>query len=64
MLRDKNVLLGITSSIAAYKSAELVRLFKKLGASVRVIQTEASLRFVSNLTLNDSYLPYKLTDEL
>lgn len=51
MLRDKNVLLGITSSIAAYKSAELVRLFKKLGASVRVIQTEASLRFVSNLTL-------------
>jgi phosphopantothenoylcysteine decarboxylase/phosphopantothenate--cysteine ligase len=52
MLRDKNVLLGITSSIAAYKSAELVRLFKKLGASVRVIQTEASLRFVSNLTLS------------
>jgi len=52
MLRDKNVLLGITSSIAAYKSAELVRLFKKLGASVRIIQTEASLRFVSNLTLS------------
>jgi phosphopantothenoylcysteine decarboxylase/phosphopantothenate--cysteine ligase len=52
MLRDKNVLLGITSSIAAYKSAELVRLFKKLGASVRIIQTEASLRFVSSLTLS------------
>ena len=43
MLKGKKVLLGVTASIAAYKSAELVRLFKKTGASVRVIQTEASL---------------------
>ena len=36
MLKDKKVLLGITSSIAAYKSAELVRLFKRSGALVKV----------------------------
>ena len=51
MLKGKKVLLGITASIAAYKTAELVRLFKKSGASVRVIQTEASLDFVAPLTL-------------
>jgi len=51
MLKGKKVLLGVTASIAAYKTAELVRLFKKSGASVRVIQTEASLDFVAPLTL-------------
>ena len=51
MLKEKKVLLGVTASIAAYKTAELVRLFKKAGASVRVIQTEASLDFVASLTL-------------
>ena len=52
MLKGKKVLLGVTASIAAYKTAELVRLFKKAGASVRVIQTEASLHFVAPLTLS------------
>ena len=51
MLKGKKVLLGVTASIAAYKTAELVRLFKKSGALVRVIQTEASLDFVAPLTL-------------
>lgn len=51
MLKGKKVLLGVSASIAAYKTAELVRLFKKSGASVRVIQTEASLDFVAPLTL-------------
>ena len=51
MLKGKKVLLGVTASIAAYKTAELVRLFKKAGASVKVIQTEASLHFVTPLTL-------------
>ena len=51
MLKGKRVLIGVTASIAAYKTADLVRLFKKSGASVRVIQTEASLRFVAPLTL-------------
>ena len=51
MLKGKKVLLGVTASIAAYKSAELVRLFKKSGAAVRVIQTKDSLQFVAPLTL-------------
>ncbi len=52
MLKGKKVLLGVTASISAYKTAELVRLFKKAGASVKVIQTEASLHFVAPLTLS------------
>ena len=51
MLKGKKVLLGISASIAAYKAADLVRLFKKEGASVRVIQTVASLDFIASLTL-------------
>ena len=52
MLKDKKIIIGVTGSIAAYKSAELVRLFKKSGAQVKVIQTESSLDFVSPLTLS------------
>ena len=52
MIKGKKVLLGVTASIAAYKSAFIVRLLKKLGASVRVIQTGASLDFVTPLTLS------------
>ena len=51
MLKGRKVLLAVTASIAAYKTADLVRLFKKEGALVRVIQTEASLHFVAPLTL-------------
>ena len=51
MLKGKKVLVGVTASIAAYKTADLVRLFKKEGASVKIIQTEASLLFVTPLTL-------------
>ena len=52
MLKGKKVLLGVTASIAAYKATYIVRLLKKLGASVRVIQTEASLDFVTPLVLS------------
>ena len=52
MLKGKKVLLGITASIAAYKAAELVRLLKKSGSFVKVIQTEASLSFIPPLTLS------------
>ena len=51
-LRDKNVLIGVTASIAAYKSAFLVREFVKLGANVKVIQTPESQQFVTPLTLS------------
>ena len=52
MLNGKNVLIGVTASIAAYKSANLVRLLKKSGANVKVIQTPKSLEFITPLTLS------------
>ena len=52
MFKGKNVLLGVTGSIAAYKTADLVRCFKKFGANVQVIQTPSSLDFVTALTLS------------
>ena len=52
MLSGKNVLLAITGSIAAYKSAYLVRDFIKRGANVKVIITEAALQFVTPVTLS------------
>ena len=52
MIKGKNVLLAVTGSIAAYKSTYIVRGLKKLGASVRVIQTESSLEFVSSMVLS------------
>jgi phosphopantothenoylcysteine decarboxylase/phosphopantothenate--cysteine ligase len=48
----KNILLGITGSIAAYKSAFLTRLLVKDGANVQVIMTRAATEFVSPLTLS------------
>ena len=52
MLKGKKVLLAITGSIAAYKSAELVRLLIKQGSSVRVLMTPSSINFVTPLTLS------------
>ena len=52
MLQGKKILLGISGSIAAYKSANLVRLLIKAGAEVRIVMTPASKEFVSPLTLS------------
>lgn len=52
ILKDKNILLGITAGIAAYKSASLVRLFIKAGANIKVVMTPASKDFVTPLTLS------------
>ena len=49
-LSGKNILLGVTGGVAAYKAAELCRLLRKTGASVRVAMTEAACRFVTPLT--------------
>ena len=49
-LGNKKILLGITGGIAAYKSAELVRLLIKAGAEVRVVMTPAATEFVQPLT--------------
>ena len=50
MLKGKTILLGVTGSIAAYKSVELVRRLRDEGAQVKVVMTEAATRFVSTLT--------------
>lgn len=52
ILRGKNILLGISAGIAAYKTAFLVRLFVKAGAHVRVIMTPSAKEFVTPLTLS------------
>jgi phosphopantothenoylcysteine decarboxylase/phosphopantothenate--cysteine ligase len=51
ILSGKNILLGITAGIAAYKTASLVRLFIKAGADVKVVMTPASKDFITPLTL-------------
>jgi len=48
---NTNVLLCVTGGIAAYKSAEIIRLFKKDGADVRVVMTESAKEFITPLTL-------------
>ncbi len=50
MLENKKILLGVTGSIAIYKSIELLRLFKKHGATVKVIPTPSAKRFITPLT--------------
>lgn len=52
VLSGKKVLLGVTAGIAAYKTANLVRLFIKSGAEVKVIMTPASKDFITPLTLS------------
>ena len=50
MLKDKNILLGITGGIAAYKIANLASMLKKQGANVKVIMTENACQFITPMT--------------
>ncbi|MDX1472511.1 MAG: bifunctional phosphopantothenoylcysteine decarboxylase/phosphopantothenate--cysteine ligase CoaBC, partial [Flavobacteriaceae bacterium] len=52
LISGKNILLGITAGIAAYKTASLVRLFVKSGAQVKVVMTPAAKDFITPLTLS------------
>ncbi|MBA6151140.1 bifunctional phosphopantothenoylcysteine decarboxylase/phosphopantothenate--cysteine ligase CoaBC [Gelidibacter maritimus] len=52
ILSGKKILVGITAGIAAYKTANLVRLFIKAGAQVKVVMTPASKDFITPLTLS------------
>lgn len=61
MLEGKKILIGITGGIAAYKIPQLIRLYKKNGAEVRVVMTPSAENFVTKLTLqavsnNDVYV--------
>ena len=50
MLKDKEIIVGITGGIAAYKTAELVRQLTKKGANVHVVMTKNAMEFVTPLT--------------
>ncbi len=52
MLKGKKIILGVTGSIAAFKTAALVRLLVKQGAEVKVVMTAAAKNFVTPLTLS------------
>ena len=52
MLKEKKILVAVTGSIAAYKTASLIRLLVKNGAQVKVVMTKAATEFISPLTLS------------
>lgn len=52
MLKDKNIVLGISGGIAAYKACEIISLLKKAGANVDVIMTKNATEFITPLTIS------------
>jgi phosphopantothenoylcysteine decarboxylase/phosphopantothenate--cysteine ligase len=50
-LQHKHIVLGLSGGIACYKSAELVRLLTKAGATVQVVMTEAATQFITPVTM-------------
>ncbi len=50
MLKNRKILIGVTGSIAIYKTLEIIRLFIKAEASVKIIMSEEAKRFISPLT--------------
>lgn len=62
MLSDKNIVVGITGGIAAYKAADVVSRLKKLGANVYCIMTKHSTEFIKPLTFQSISQNYVVTD--
>lgn len=62
MLLNKNILIAITGSIAIYKSCELIRLFIKAGANVRVVMSNGAKKFITTLTF-EALTSQKVLDE-
>ena len=50
ILKDKKILIGVTGSIAIYKTLDLIRLFIKSGAVVRVLMSESAKKFINPIT--------------
>lgn len=66
LLKNKNILVGVTGSIAIYKSLELIRLFVKAGANVRVVLSDEALKFISPITfeaLSSNRVLYKDSED-
>lgn len=62
LLENKKILLAVTGSIAIYKSLELIRLYIKAGAQVRVIMTEGAKKFINPITF-EAISQNKVLDE-
>ena len=62
ILKDKNILLAVTGSIAIYKSLELIRLFIKAGANVKVILSDGAKKFINPITF-EAISQNKVLDE-
>ena len=62
LLKNKNILLAVTGSIAIYKSLELIRLYIKAGANVRVIMTNGAKKFINPITF-ETISQNKILDE-
>ena len=65
-LSNKQIILGVTGGIAAYKAAELCRLLIKAGADVRVVMTPSAAEFITSLTfqaLSGNRVHIELLDE-
>ena len=50
-LKNKNILLGITGSIAAYKACDIIRILRKEGANIQAIMTKSSQEFIGKTTI-------------
>ena len=50
LLKNKKILVGVTGSIAIYKTLDLIRLYIKAGAIVRVIMTDSAKKFINPIT--------------
>jgi phosphopantothenoylcysteine decarboxylase / phosphopantothenate---cysteine ligase len=62
LLKNKKILVGVTGSIAIYKALELIRLYIKAGAQVRVIMTEGAKKFINPITF-EAISQNKVLDE-
>ncbi|MEA3497903.1 MAG: bifunctional phosphopantothenoylcysteine decarboxylase/phosphopantothenate--cysteine ligase CoaBC [Campylobacterota bacterium] len=62
LLKNKNILIAVTGSIAIYKSLELIRLYIKAGADVKVIMTPTAKKFITPLTF-ETISQNKILDE-
>ena len=62
ILKDKKILIGVTGSIAIYKSLELIRLYIKAGADVKVIMSDGAKKFINAITF-EAISQNKILDE-
>lgn len=63
VLKNKNILLGVTGSISVYKAIELTRLYVKAGANVKIIMTDSAKKFVTPLTFETISRNYILDND-